>query len=111
RMRLRFLALALALPGVALAASSSYQVTLSNVHVCCKGCVNDAADAAVNGSTVKADKESRTLVVSADSAATAQKAVDALASAGFYGDSSDPAIKVPTSTAEDATVHGMKVTG
>lgn len=93
-------------------ARADYQVTLSHVHLCCKGCVHDAKDAgSVAGATATPDKDARTITITADSRATAQKAVNAIVAAGFYGQASDPAIQVPTATAPDKMVSGMTVSG
>src|SRR5258708_5999355 len=76
------------------AAESS--VKLSHVHLCCNGCVKgvDKAIADVSGASAQSDKEAGTVTITAPDTATAQKAVDALVAAGYFGTSSDPAVKV-----------------
>ena len=90
------LALGLALGITARAAD----VTLSNVHLCCGSCVKgvDKAVADVSGLSAKSDQDAGTVVLAAADTATLQKGVDALTSAGYFGTSSDPAIKVNAST-------------
>lgn len=101
----------LAVPSMSRAAA--YTVTLSNVHICCDSCVDDAEKAAnpIAGASAEADKDAKTITVTAPDRATAQKAVDALVAAGFYGKSSDPAITVSPETASDAMVSSLKVSG
>ncbi len=75
-------AVLLALGGFAQAADTS--VKLSNVHLCCNGCVKgvDKALSTVTGATAQSDKDAGTVTLSAPDNATAQKAVDALVAAG-----------------------------
>ena len=70
-------------------------VTLKNVHLCCNSCVKgvDKAVSGVNGSAAQCDKDAHTVVITAPDEATAQKAVDALVDAGYFGASSNSAIK------------------
>ena len=89
-------------------------VKLSNVHLCCGGCVKgvDKALSNVTGVKVQSDKDAGTVAITAPDAATAQKAVDAIVAAGYFGTSSDPAIKVAAkSGAKKGKVQSLKVTG
>jgi len=66
---------------------SQRKVVVTGVHLCCQGCV-DAADAAlmsVAGVTSRCDMENGTATLTAGDDVAAQKALDALAAAGFYG--------------------------
>jgi copper chaperone CopZ len=66
----------------------------------------------VTGATAKSDKDAGTVSITAPDKATAQKAVDALVAAGYFGKSSDPAIKVVSkSGAKDGKVQSLTVTG
>jgi copper chaperone CopZ len=87
------LVIAAALSTVARAEST---VKLTNVHLCCKGCVTGVEKAVkpVSGAAAACDQESGTVTITASDTATAQKAVDALVAAGYFGKSEDPAIKV-----------------
>jgi len=78
----------LALSFVCVGAFADTKVTLSDVHICCKSCV-DAIVAAgkPSGATVTADKETKKVEIVAKDVATAQAAVDALSAAGFLGKS------------------------
>jgi copper chaperone CopZ len=89
-------------------------VTLSNVHICCGSCVDiiTATVAKVPGAQVTPDEDAKTIVLTAPDKATLQKAVDALVTAGFFGKSSDPDVKVSApSGAKDGKVQTLTVTG
>lgn len=105
--------LAVALAGAPLA-SADVSVKLTDVHLCCNACVKgvDKALAPVSGVTAKSEKDSETVTITAADKAAAQKAVDALITAGYYGKSSDAGIKVDARTgATDAKVSSLNVSG
>jgi copper chaperone CopZ len=94
------------------AADSS--VKLSNVHLCCGGCTKAAEKAvsSVAGASAQSDKDAGTLTITAPDQATAQKAVDAVVAAGFFGTSSEPGIKVvDNSGAKKGKVQSLKLSG
>ncbi|HTB63434.1 MAG TPA: hypothetical protein VK737_07580 [Opitutales bacterium] len=102
-----FLAVAADAPAPAAAsaaAPATYTVTLSDVHMCCGNCVKGAATAVAGlpGVTAVGTQGADTVVVTAPDKATAQKAVDALTNSGFFGKSSDAAIKVNADTGATA---------
>ncbi len=114
----KFLALVSSLAAVAFVAIAAdapvknFTVTLSDAHVCCHTCVDRAAAAvaSLKGVTADADIDKKTIVVTAPDQATAQKAVDALTAGGFFGKSSDAAIKVDATTgATDTKVSSLEV--
>lgn len=87
-------------------------VKLTDVHLCCQGCVKGVAKAVsgVNGVTANADMDDDTISLTGPDTATLQKAVNALTDAGYYGKSSDPSIKVSAETgAKDQKVQSMKI--
>lgn len=89
-------------------------VNLSHVHLCCAGCTKgvEKAISAVPGAAAKSDKDAGTVTITAPDQATAQKAVDAVVTAGYFGTSSDPAIKViDQSGAEKGKVSSLKISG
>jgi periplasmic mercuric ion binding protein len=71
-------------------------VTLSDVHLCCSSCVKgvDAAVAPIAGVKAVCDQDAKTVAITAPDKETAQKAVNALVAAGYFGKSSDDSIKV-----------------
>ncbi len=68
-------------------AAASSTVTLAKTHLCCGSCVKDAtaAVATVPGATAVCDQKAKSITITAPDDATAQKALDALVAAGFYG--------------------------
>lgn len=86
RTALRLVAL-LAPLALASWASAEATATISDTHLCCNSCVNGVAKAVkpVTGAAAKCDRNAKTITITAPDQATAQKAVDALAAAGYYG--------------------------
>jgi mercuric ion binding protein len=70
-------------------AKADTKVELKGVHICCGACVKAVGgvlkDAGATGA--KCDQKAKTVTFSAADDKAAQKAVDALAAAGFHGDS------------------------
>jgi len=97
---------------VALSAHADSTVKLTDVHLCCQSCVKGVNKAVSKVDGVKADAsmDDKTITLTGPDAATVQKAVDALTSAGYYGKSSDAAIKVNGETgAKGEKVKSLKV--
>jgi copper chaperone CopZ len=93
-------------------APTTYSVTLSATHMCCGNCVKGAAAAvkSIDGVTAVGSTADHTIVVTAPDKATAQKAVDALTGAGFFGKSSSDDIKVNADTgAKTDKVASMEI--
>src|SRR4051794_12135109 len=90
----------LALTLVASAQAAESSVKLTDVHLCCQSCVKgvDKAVAKVEGAKATSDMDEKTVSLTAPDNATLQKAVDALVAAGYYGKSSDAAIKLNAET-------------
>jgi copper chaperone CopZ len=61
--------------------------TMEKTHLCCNNCVKGAqkAIASVEGAKIACDREAQKITVTAADAATAQKAIDALVAAGYWG--------------------------
>ena len=85
-MKLRFASLILVL-ALAGAARAETTVEVKGVHLCCPACVKavDGILKKVEGVKGVIDREGRTITLTAPDAATAQKALDALAAGGFHG--------------------------
>lgn len=110
-MKITFLTVLLTI-ALALAGRAETVVKLAGVHLCCKKCVTgvEKAVAKVGGATVACDAEAGSATVTAPDAATAQRAMDSLVAAGYFGKSEDPAIKLKdTSGAKDAKVTTLAV--
>jgi len=104
------LAMVLMISGNALAEET---VTLKGVHLCCGGCLKGVGGAAKKaGATAKCDKAAGTVTITAADAAGAQKAVDAVAKAGYYGTSSSASIKIkPAKNVPDGKVKSITLLG
>jgi copper chaperone CopZ len=88
-------------------------VTMTGVHLCCNSCVKgaDAAVGSAAGAKATIDAPKGTVAITAPDPETAQKAVDALVAAGYFGTSSDGSIKVAApANVPDAKVQELKVT-
>ncbi len=96
--RLFVVALWLALPllmGAENAPNAPLTVTISDMHLCCKGCTSavEKAVAKVPGvQCTTSEEESNTLLSAGDSRAV-QKAIDEIAAAGFYGTLDNTAVE------------------
>lgn len=98
-----------------MATSTGVKVELSGVHLCCQGCVYaaDTAIRSVAGADSHCDMENGTITLTARDDASARKALEALAAAGFYGSSDNPdlAMKpvgtIPAGKVKSATVSGI----
>ena len=104
--------LAVAADAPAPAAAAPYTLSLTDVHMCCGSCVKGAAAAvsSLSGVTAVGDQAGKSIAVTAPDKATAQKAVDALTNKGFFGKSSDAAIKVNADTgATTAKVSSLEI--
>jgi len=97
---------------VSLRAESSAKI--SGVHLCCQSCVKgvEKAVADVPNVTASVDKDAGTVTLTGPDKATVQKAADALVGAGYFGTSSDGAVKVVCDTgAKGKKVQTLKVEG
>src|SRR5262245_35419300 len=89
------------------------KVTISETHLCCGQCLR-AVDTTLKdmaGVKFKSDQGAKTIEITAENDAAAQKAVDALADAGFYGKLDNQAIKFKPVTTGDAAVEKLQVSG
>lgn len=71
------------------------KVVVNDVHLCCGACVKGvgAALKGVEGVKPACDKDAHTVTLTATDDATAQKAIDALAAAGYHGSPDNAAVK------------------
>jgi copper chaperone CopZ len=113
-MKTRTLLAALAIAcATSVSAFAAETVTLSDVHLCCNNCVN-GANAALKptGATGTADRNAKTIVLTAPDKETLQKGANALIAAGYFGKSSDNSIKMDAASgAPDSKVQTATVTG
>jgi periplasmic mercuric ion binding protein len=96
------------------AALAETTVKVENVHLCCPACVKGvgAALAKVDGVTGTCDRTARTVTLTAPDAAAVQKAIEALAAAGFHGRPDTKAVHFPRdSGATTGKVASLTLTG
>jgi copper chaperone CopZ len=96
------------------ARAGDVSVKLTGVHLCCQSCVKGVEKAVgeVTGAGATASQDDRTVTLTGPDNATVQKAADALVAAGYFGKSSDPAIKVHAKTgAKDEKVKTLEIEG
>jgi copper chaperone CopZ len=87
-------------------------VKLTDVHLCCPSCVKGVKKTVegVPGATASANQDDGTVTLNGPDTATVQKAADALVAAGYFGKSSDPAIKLSAETgARNQNVKSLEV--
>jgi copper chaperone CopZ len=107
-----FLAITMFAFAVAGSAYADASVKLSDVHLCCESCVKGVqkAVAKVPGVKAESDMDDKTISLTAPDAATLQKGVDSLVAAGYFGKSSDAAVKVNGETgAKNEKVQSLKI--
>jgi periplasmic mercuric ion binding protein len=94
-------------------AAAETKVTISETHLCCGQCLR-AVDATLKdmaGVTHKSDQAAKTIEITSDSDANAQKAIDALAAEGFYGKLNNDKLKYKPVDAGEGTVEKLELTG
>lgn len=105
-------ALALLFACSPLLAANPMTVTITEMHLCCKGCTSavDKAAAKVAGVKSKTNQDEQSTVLTASNLKDLQKAIDEIAAAGFCGkvDNADVAFK-PIEFKEGEKVHKLEV--
>jgi copper chaperone CopZ len=103
----RLFGVALAVVLVAGAVRAETKVELKGVHLCCGQCVKTVGTVlkGIDGVQGKCDQKEKTVTITAPDDKTAQKAVDALAAAGFQGESNNKAVTMK----DDSGVKAGKV--
>src|SRR5689334_20062577 len=111
--RLIALSAALGLFVFAHSAAAETKVTISGTHLCCGQCLRavDTTLKDMSGVKFKSDQSAKTIEITADNDEAAQKAIDALAEAGFYGKLDNDKIKYKPVPSGDAAVEKIEVTG
>jgi copper chaperone CopZ len=93
---IRLAAVAAAALFLSAAARAETTVELKGTHLCCRACVNAVNNTlkGIEGVTGKCDPKAKTVTITAKDEATAQKAIDALAAAGFHGTTDSDKVKI-----------------
>ena len=113
-MKSVFLSIVAVLAFAPLTQAADVTVKISNVHLCCPGCVKGVAKAVtgIHGVKATADMDTEAVEITGPDTAAVQKAADALVKAGYFGESSDPSIKMSSDTgAKGVKVQSLKVQG
>jgi periplasmic mercuric ion binding protein len=86
---------------------------ISDVHLCCKGCVNGVEKAVkeVDGAKAEVDADNGTVTLSGPDAATVQKAADSLVKAGYFGKTEDNVKLNADAGASGKQVQSLKLEG
>jgi periplasmic mercuric ion binding protein len=106
--------LAAALACLALSAATAQaevKVTVSKMHICCKGCTMAIQKAVADIPEVKAtvDQENTSTVLVAEKAESVQKAIDAIAKAGFHGKLDNKEVKFKEEKTPEGKVQRLEV--
>jgi mercuric ion binding protein len=105
------LSLVLSLGGTARAETT---VELKGVHLCCGACVKAVAATLkdIDGVKAKCDQKGKTVTLSAQDDAAAQKALNALAAAGFHGETGNDKLTIKDDSGASAgQVKSLTITG
>ena len=95
------------------AATADTTVELKGVHLCCGACVKGVAKALkdVEGVKPKCDQKAGTVTLTAKDDASATKALDALAAAGYYGETGIKTLVLKPGTASKGKVKSVTLSG
>jgi len=87
------------------------KVTLTEMHICCKGCQTaiEKAVAKVPEAKCKVDTDSESSVITASNNQSLQKAVDEVLKAGFAGKSDNNEIKIAPIKVSDEKVAKLEI--
>jgi copper chaperone CopZ len=99
--------------GTALALADT-TVEVKDVHLCCKNCVKSVGKAlnGIESVKPKCDQDAGTITITAKDDATVQKALDALAEAGFHGGTGNPKLAIKETTdVPSGKVKSLTLTG
>jgi mercuric ion binding protein len=89
------------------------KVTISGTHLCCGQCLKAVETTLkdIPGVTHKSSQEAKTIELTAENDEAAQKAVNALAAAGFYGKTNSDKVKYAPVDAASTAVLRLEVSG
>ena len=96
------------------AARAETKVELKGVHLCCGACVKAVGETLkkIDGVKGACDQKGKKVTITAKDDETAQKALDALAEAGFHGDTGNTAVAIKEDSGASAgKVKSLSVSG
>lgn len=85
------------------------EVTLSGAHLCCGGCKSSVEDAVEGLDDIELSMSGDNITVKGKSGRDVQKAIDAIAIAGFYGESDNEDVMIPAGGASDTAADSVTV--
>lgn len=87
------------------------KVKLTDMHICCRGCTIgiEKAVAGLEGVKVSVDQDAEETTITADNAAAAQKAIDAIAAAGYHATVHGDGVALKSGTAPAGKVQRLTV--
>ena len=90
----------LSLSSVGSVARAESKVEIKGVHLCCGACEKGVVTAlkGLDGVTQVSDRKSKTVTLTASNDEAAQKAIDALAAAGYHGDIESSTLSIKKET-------------
>jgi periplasmic mercuric ion binding protein len=94
-------------------APAETKVTVKGVHLCCGSCVKGVAAAlkGVEGVRPSCDQKAGTVTLTAQSDEAAQRALDALGAAGYFGDTRDAKLAIKPASPAKGKVKSLTLTG
>src|SRR5262249_25572499 len=88
------------------------KVTITGTHLCCGGCivgVNDAVSEFKDSAKVEANQKTKSITITAKDDAIAQKVINAIADAGYYGKLDNDKLKMPTAEVPSGNVKRIEL--
>ncbi len=85
------------------------EVTLAGAHLCCGGCKKGVEEAVAGIDDLEVSMSGSNITVKGKSGNDVQKALDAIAAAGYYGDSDNEAVKIGDGRASDEEADSITV--
>jgi copper chaperone CopZ len=115
-MKLQRWAISLSFVGAAFlvgAARAETKVELKGVHLCCAACEKAVGSIlkGVDGVKAACDRKNRTVTITATHDQSAQKALDALAAAGFYGTTDNKDLVIKQENPATGKVKSLSISG
>ena len=113
-MKIIALAVGIVCAGLVSVSAAEVHAKISDVHLCCQGCVKGVQKAVATVEGVKAEvaQDDGTVTLVAADAATLQKAADALVAAGYFGTCNESGVRLnAASGAKGEKVQSLKIEG
>jgi len=107
------IATVLLIASMATVAAADTKVTLKGMHLCCGACLRGVSQAVedIQGVSVAMNRKEGITVISAPDEKTAQVAVDAIAAAGFHGQSDSKKITMKSDSGVEGKVERLELYG